>query len=453
MGLGEFSSRLLQAAFVFLSANYLGAEGFGVLSSGLAYVGVFTFLTDFGVHQFSIREVSKSKKDAKSFFGHVFGLKIILNLVIYFFLVVLSIPLNFNVFFISFLAVSLVFDSFTYLFYSVFQAFENLKYVAACRILGSLTLLAVGALSYFFDFGIWGFASAYILFYGVSAALGLIILFTKFFTIFPKFSLSQMSYLVKSSYAFGLTLFLTSILLSFDVLAVSYLRGDVAAGVYAAASKVVFALMVFLTIFNQSFFPVLSRLHDSSKKFSKVFASFLTGILFIAIPMAVITSTNAKGIIGLFYSAEFINSSLVLSVLIWGLFFGFLATPFHRVLEAKGFQNIVAFSTFFAVVSNIILNIVFIQMWGFVGAAYATTASFFILFFLPAISCSSKRILPSFSKRNLLAIIIPLALLLFSLPNLSSVSFVLRVLMEGLVFSVSFILLGGVCFLFPPKEI
>ncbi|MBN2354704.1 oligosaccharide flippase family protein, partial [candidate division KSB1 bacterium] len=66
--------------YLFL-ANYLGETAFGRLSIAIAYVGTFDIISNFGLNQILVREISKNPSDQARFLGSGIVFKILLAFV------------------------------------------------------------------------------------------------------------------------------------------------------------------------------------------------------------------------------------------------------------------------------------------------------------------------------------------------------------------------------------
>jgi O-antigen/teichoic acid export membrane protein len=62
---------------LFFILRYMGAESYGIMGFGLAYVGLFAFITDLGFNHAHIKRVSEGK-DLKKCIGTFFVLKLVL---------------------------------------------------------------------------------------------------------------------------------------------------------------------------------------------------------------------------------------------------------------------------------------------------------------------------------------------------------------------------------------
>jgi O-antigen/teichoic acid export membrane protein len=129
--------------------------------------------------------------------------------------------------------------------------------------------------------------------------------------------------------------------------------------------------------------------------------------LIISFPIAVGTAILSERFILLFYGSEYLPSVIALQILIWSnviIFANF--TP--RLFEAINKQIIFTKITMLGAIVNVILNLLLIPQFSYVGAATATCLTEFIIL-IPSFIIFSKteyRFSGSFAFKNVLKIFI-----------------------------------------------
>lgn len=130
-------------------------------------------------------------------------------------------------------------------------------------------------------------------------------------------------------------------------------------------------------------FPVFSKLSKSSKKSLQISYSKSFKYLFIiGLPIAVGTSLLAKDIILLFYGIEYSQSILPLQILIWTVPLKYLTAVFIIILISLDKQNLVTKIFFILLIVNVILNVVLMPTFSYIGASFVTIFTEFILLIL-----------------------------------------------------------------------
>jgi len=129
-----------------------------------------------------------------------------------------------------------------------------------------------------------------------------------------------------------------------------------------------------------SIFPVMSRFYKKSHESLKfAFERSFKYLLIISIPIAILTTFLATQIILFIYGNDYIPSIIALQILIWTIIFMFLNGLAGNLLGSINKQPVVTKITFVGVISNILLNIILIPKFSYVGASFATVITEFIL--------------------------------------------------------------------------
>lgn len=375
MGLGFF--------FVMYTARYLGAEGFGVLSFALAFTGMFGVLMDVGLSTLTIRNVARDNSLVCKYLGNIAMMKIVMAIVV-FGLIVMTI--NFlgypeqTIKVVYIIAFSIIFNTFIVLFNSIFQAYEKMEYVSIGRILNSVLMLVGILIAIKQSFGIIEVASIYFIVTAIVLLYSFVICVWKF--VLPKMEMDWefWQYMIKEALPFGLTGIFTTIYFWIDSVMLSLMQSDEAVGWYNAAYRLVMMLLFIPLLFNTTLFPSMSRFHISSTKSLKfICKKYFKFLILISIPIGVATTLLADKIILLIFGAGYIQSIGVLQLLIWVLVFIFANAPITLLFTSTNMQNIITKITGISMVVNIILNLLLIPKFSYLGASAATLITEFMV--------------------------------------------------------------------------
>lgn len=206
---------------------------------------------------------------------------------------------------------------------------------------------------------------------------------TKFFSLLSKaaFSMKLTKEIIKYSYPLLFDAVCWWVMNLSDRLLLGELRDAGEVGIYSVANRfaaiLVFVNSVFYLVW-QEFAILKSREKEKEKEYADVFNTF-AGLQFSAI---IFLLPFSKAMILLFIDTEFQEAYLYLPYLLGGaLFSGFAAFYGLRYQTAK--KTLGALYTSFAgAVLNIVLNIIFIPMYGILAAAVTTVISFFVMWLL-----------------------------------------------------------------------
>ncbi len=361
--------------YIMYTARYLGVAGFGILSFALAFTGIFGVFTDLGLQPLTVREVARDKSLASKYLANVSTMKVIL-VAITFGLIALTINLlgypEQTIKVVYLIALSVVFHAFTGMFYSIFRAHEKMEYQSLGQILNSVLLLSGAFFLIKQGFGVIGFASLHSLVSAIALGYSFVVCVWKF--VLPKIEINFGFWktMIKQALPFGLTILFFSLYYRIDMVMLSMMKGNEAVGWYSAAHRLVFTFAAISGPFLGSFFPVTSRLYQSSKEALIRSSERAFGyLLMIALPIGLGTTILASRLISLIYGAEYIPSIIALQILIWtGVFifvdvFGNLLGSIDKQIEMAKVSGI-------CLLVNVVLNLLLIPKYSYVGASIAT---------------------------------------------------------------------------------
>ncbi len=389
----QAASYLLAFFYMMYAARYLGAAGFGILSFALAFTGILGVLTDFGLSSLMVREVARDKSLAAKYLANVSLLKVIL-VAITFGLIVLTINLlgypAETIKVVYLVALSVVFSAFTGMFYSVFQAFERMEFQAIGQMLSAALTLGGVIFAMRHGLGVIGFAYLYAIVSAIALAYSFAVMKLKFSNPASGTAAKAMEFdwsfwkpTIKQAFPFFLSAAFSVIAFSVDTVMLSIMKGDMAVGWYSAAHRLIEVLMFVPSALVASMYPVLSGFHVSSQESLKLaYQKWFKYLLLLGLPVAVGTTILAERIIMIIYQSGFTQSITALQVLIWVLPFAFLNGMIGTVMGATNRQWLAMKVSLLCTISNVVMNIILIPKYSYIGAATATIVSGLVAFVL-----------------------------------------------------------------------
>jgi len=405
---GEIAGKILTLIFMIYAARYLQAEGFGILSFALAFTGIFGIFPDIGFFPLIVREVARDKSAASKYVGNIviikavlvagmFGIMcLIINLMGYPYQTVKAVYI---------LGLAVVLEAFSMIFRATFQAFEKLEYISIGKILKNSLLVSGAFFIMHKGLGLIGFAVLYPLASSVSLIYNLGIGVKKF--VKPKLGIDVKfwKWIMKEGAPFWLSDIFWVIYFSVDSVMLSIIVGDVAVGLYNAAYKLVFTLSFIPTALIASIFPVTSRLYTSSRDTLRfAWEKSFKYLFMLGVAIGVGTTFLADKIILLLYGSEYASSAIALKILIWAEVAVFLSVALVNLLNSINKQIIVTKVTGTLAILNVIMNLLLIPEYSYVGASIATVITEFLsfMFLFSWISRSEYRL----PNRNILSIVL-----------------------------------------------
>ena len=434
---GDVAFKLISLFVTIYLARYLGTVGFGKYNFVFAYLAFFNIITDLGLQQILVREMSRNPSIASKLIGNAYIIRIILTM----FAIILAIVMitimaypadtTLYVYIASF---TLLFISFSDFYTTIFQANLAMKYSIISKLI--FKFISAGLIIYLIFTG--GTLTTILLATVFSEMIKMLLhyYFSRKF-VKPVFVIdfSLWKRIFKESLPLALTSVIWIIYFRIDVVMLSMMQGDAAVGLYSAAYKLSGSLSLIPSAIVISLFPIMSAsFKESKRQLAKVYRLGLKYILIAMLPIVVGIAFTADRIILLVYGAEFASSTIVLQILIWAILFGSMNSIMLNLLVAIDRQTLNAWTIGLGAVVNTILNLILIPIMSFTGAAITTVATnalmccicfYFISKHLPKISVWSIVIGPIvacavmvgvlfyFSDTNLLLLILLAAIAYF----------------------------------------
>jgi O-antigen/teichoic acid export membrane protein len=149
--------------------------------------------------------------------------------------------------------------------------------------------------------------------------------------------------------------------------------GNEVVGWYNAAYRLIFIFISLYSVYMVSIFPIMSRFYETSKKSIKlVYERSFKFLLIISLPLAVFTTLMADKIILIIYGTGYIPSIIALQILIWSIVFMFVNNLSLNLLGSVNRPLVVAKIIASGAIINIILNILLIPKFSYIGSSAAT---------------------------------------------------------------------------------
>ena len=349
----------------------------------LAFTGIFAIIADLGLSTLIVREISRNKNLAKKYIGNFLSVKIILSLFT-FGLIVLFINLigypHQIVIVVYLIALSSILNSLFGIFYSFFQSYEILEYQSIGQIFNSVLMFLGIFIGILIGTNIIGISIVYFLSSLITLIYIIIIFLWKFYIPKLSFNLNFWKNSIKEALPFGITSFSGVIYTYIDSVMLSLIQGNEVVGWYNAAYKLILVLLFIPGTINITLFPSMSKLHISSKDSLKLITEkYFKLMLIISIPLGTAITILADEIIIVLFGFGYQQSVIALQILVWTIVFTFVGAAFVRLLEASNRQVIVTKISLICVIVNILLNLILIPKFSYVGACIATVITEIIL--------------------------------------------------------------------------
>jgi len=364
-------------------ARYLGPENYGILSYSIAFVGLFSFISSLGIDGILNRELIKTPEKRDQLIGTSFYLKLIGGIIAFFVsiasvLIFESDPLiKLLVILFSFSFILQSSNVISNYFNAEVKSKNNVKVVLFSTIISSILkiitiLLGKGVIwiiiIYLLD----------ILWQGI----GFILSYNKYGLKIKDwyFNKNLAREILHSSWFLMFASAAGFIYLKIDQVIIGSMLGNYKVGIYAAAVKLVEIWYFVPVIIATSLFPaIINAKKTGIDLYKNRLKKLYILMIVISFVMAIIITILAKPIIYTFFGNGYIESINILRIYIWSSIGFFLSIAMNQYLMSENLVKTIFILNLITMIINIILNLIFIPIWGLTGSAFATLISYFII--------------------------------------------------------------------------
>lgn len=403
--LGDVFTFLL---FVLFSRVY-GQEGIGQYSFAIAFAGFFAVLADFGLHGFSIKEISRYAGDAKDIYGRFIFLRTILSVlsVLLLLLILPFLPFTFeNKLIVILIGIYLILYRVVDGTLAVFIAYEDTRDAGILDAIFRGTTALVGCVIILAGGSIFTTVSSLPIVTALQVFIAYKMVVRKYGKPHYHLSILPLIQLAKEAAPYAISAFLFQLRTRIDVVFITFLLGAASAGIYNVAYRIIFLLSFIPHFASLAIFPQTSRLFLNSKEeLSRLYGQSISLAILIGLPAAAGIWLAAPEIIEYIFGGEFKDSSLVLRYLAWILLQMFILRILVTFLMSCDLQTEVTRSQWKAVIVNAVGNLLLIPAIGIYGAAIATLISEAFLIMLYVFRLKKVLGFPDIKQRLLISVI------------------------------------------------
>jgi O-antigen/teichoic acid export membrane protein len=386
--------------FRFMLARNLTLYEFGLFYAILAFLSFFNLFVDAGFSQ----AVPKFIVDFKAKNNNAGVKKVILmslafqlfvSLFLFLLVFLFSNFLSANYFhsdvgeYLLLMGIWFITVPFSYFYGYLFTGFQKYGLGASIEVVRVVLTLIVSFLLFRLNFGFYSPILAY-----AAINIILVIVYLPFSSRLLKFKESNSkkpktdlkfdSKLFSSLIKFGVFVSFSSIiwvvLSQVDTLMLTFFSGVEAVGLYQSAVPLASIAMYFITAVTVVSYPMSSELY-AKKKFAELKAGinlFYKYILLILVPCLMILFAFSGSIIYVLFGEKFVSASIALKILSIGAIFSSLTLFNNNIISAIGKPKEVAKMMLFVAITNVVLCLILIPLFGVNGAATATASSFLV---------------------------------------------------------------------------
>lgn len=360
-------------------ARFLGPENFGTLSYAQTVVALLIAFSTLGLDGIVVKELVNNSSDKNKLLGTSFFLKLVgatflvLILLLYYFLSDSRQSL-----YIALISITSLFHSFNVVdFY--FQSIVKSKFVAISNVLTLVISSVIKVILIINNAELVFFV--YALLFDAACLATLLVYFycannSRLFNWCFDFNWAKR--LLKSSWPLILSSLVVTLYMKIDQIMIERLLGLKSVGIYAAAIRLSEVWYFIPTVISSSFFPaVLSAKNTSALLYETRMQDLYYFLAWVSLVFIIPIIYWGGTLITALYGEQFSESSNVLVIHVCAGFFVFMGVARGNWILAEGLQIYSLLYLSASLIVNVTLNVVFIEDYGLVGAAYATLVAQF----------------------------------------------------------------------------
>lgn len=362
--------------------NRVGTEAYGIYFSLLNFSVLFNILLDFGINNFTTKQVAQSPALAAKYFGKIIGFRLVLFV---FYAVVsytIALVLNWNsyeLYLLSFLVFNQFIITLIAFVRSYFGGFLMFKTDAFISILDRLLLIILCGLVLYFPisdhpFQIEWFIWIQTICYVLALIISLVLLFVKIGI--PKWHFKPViSYaIMRKSLPYALLILLMMIYSRVDSVMIERIHehGKLEAGFYAQGFRLLSAFFMFAMLFSNLLYPMFSKMLSNKENVEALLRTSSKLLLGGAIIIAAVCYFNSEYILSSIYTNDVQQSIASFQWLMLSFIGMCIIVIYGTILTANGNLLYLNIISTIGIVLNLIVNWFLIPKYGSFGAALAT---------------------------------------------------------------------------------
>jgi len=364
---------------IVMIARMWGRTSLGEYSTVWVWLTMFQFLSVFGMAEYISKEVGAARAKAREYLTHalLFGLlsSLMCTVIMAGAAVLFDYP-NGVKYAIVIASLALPFASCNLICEAVFTAFQKIKYIALANILENVLFLLLGSAVILKGYGLLALVWSMVLVRLVSSALNLFIAHRYIAPLHFPIDWKFLRGLIAPVTVFGLTNAAYQIFIRIDVVMLSKMKDMVTVGLYSSASRLMGICLLLPLSFHLLNLPVAAHCYKNfpesmPQKIEARIEEFFI-LIFMVFGMCFFFS---RDILSVIFGVHFTEASLILRILMLGFLIWSAEIILGTCCQAAGYQKINMYIIMIQTGINIVLNYVFIPVWGALGAALAMLVS------------------------------------------------------------------------------
>ena len=366
---------LLGVVISMLTARYLGPSNFGVVNYAAAIVAFVTPITQLGLAHVIVQEIVYSPESEGKILGSSLTMSFVSSILCMIGVISFSAIANFG-------EPETIIVCALYSILLIANALELIQFWFQAKLISKYTSI-VSVIAYFL-------ISVYkiillitkqrVYWFAVSNAIDHLIIGIVLIVIYRKksthrllFSFAWAKKLLGKSKFFIVSSMMVTIFAQTDKIMLKFMLDDAATGIYSAASACAgMTSFVFAAIIDSMRPTIVSCKKTQNSSYELNLCRTYAIVIYMALAQSLVMTLFAKPIVWILYGNEYLDSALILSIVVWQTTFSYIGSLRNVWILAEEKQRYLWIINLSGALTNIVLNFALIPLWGIAGAAVAS---------------------------------------------------------------------------------
>lgn len=372
---GRIGQMVISLIVGLLTARYLGPSNYGLINYATAYTAFFMAFCTLGINSILVKEFIDNPSEEGQIIGSTLvlrGISSILSAIVIVCLVsILDAGETTTIVVTALCSIGLVFnifETFNYWFQSKLQS----KVTAIVLLVGYIFTSVYKVVLLILQMSVEFFAFSTSLDYIIVGVL-MLLCYKKYGGGRLKFSKSTSKRMLSKSIHFILPSMMVAIYGYVDKFMLKQMLSETDVGYYSTATAVCGMWSFVLTAIIDSMYPSIMASHkDDTALYEKKNRQLYAIVFYFSVAVSVVFCLFGKYIVLLLYGEQYIPAVAPLRVVTWYTAFSYLGVARNAWIVCEDKQRYLKYIYIFAAICNVILNCIFIPLWGATGAAAAS---------------------------------------------------------------------------------
>ncbi len=371
---GRVYHMLLAFVVGLLTARYLGPSNFGLINYAATYTSFFASFCTLGINSVIVKNFMDHPDEEGETVGSAIVLRTVSSVLSVLMMVCITLiadkgetTTHIVVFLCGIGVIFQVMDTLNYWFQSKLESkYASLATVVSYTVVSlyKIWLLATGK-------SVEWFAISTSIDYMVVAIM-LLILYKKHNGPRFKYSVRKAKELFFSSYHFILAGLMVSVYGSTDKFMLKQLLNESEVGFYSTAVSLCNTWVFLLTAIIDSLYPVILQSFGNIKLFERKNKQLYAIVFYVSVSVSLLFSLLASPIVNILYGEAYAPATTPLRIITWYTAFSYLGVARNAWIVSYNKQNYLKYLYVGAAITNVLLNVIMIPLWGASGAALAS---------------------------------------------------------------------------------